>query len=101
METPLIPAGEVPEIFVPDIYVPNYMSFHNENVFLGSYQGVRFKLTPDVEAMTIHGEFWYGPLCYENSTMDGEETFPLSEEGIAAMTQWLLDQVQAPEKAAE
>jgi hypothetical protein len=81
----------------PDLYVPNFMSFNNDNIFLGSYRGIRFKLSPDVEAMTIHGEFWYGPLCYEMSTMDGEETFPLSEEGISDMTQWLRDQVREQE----
>ena len=74
-----------------DIYVPNYMSFHNDNTFLGSYQGMRFKLTPDVKAMKIRAEYWYGPLCYEKSVMDGEQTFLLSDEGIAEMTEWLKE----------
>lgn len=73
----------------PDLYIPNYMSFHNENVFLGSFQGVRFKLSPDVEGETIRAEYWYGPLCYEKSSMDGEKTFPLSQEGIDEMTEWI------------
>lgn len=71
----------------PDLYVPNYMSFNNENIFLGSFRGLRFKMTPNVEEKTILAEYWYGPLCYEKSTMDGAETFPLSEEGIADMTE--------------
>lgn len=74
-----------------ELYIPNYMSFHNENVFLGSYHGLRFRLSPDVEAETIQAEYWYGPLCYEKSRMDGEETFPLSEEGIGTMTRRLLE----------
>ena len=57
-----------------EIYVPNYMSFHNDNTFLGSYQGLRFKLTPDVGSMEILAEYWYGPLCYESSIMDGSKT---------------------------
>jgi hypothetical protein len=72
-----------------NLYVPNYMSFNNDNIYLGSYQSLRFKLSPDLETKTIRGEYWYGPLCYEMSTMDGEETFPLSQEGIDQMTQWL------------
>lgn len=75
----------------PDLYVPNYMSFHNDNIFLGSYKGMRFKLSPNVEEETIHGEYWFGPLCYELSEMDGEETFPMTDEGIAEMTQWVRD----------
>ena len=78
-----------------DIYVPNYMSFHNDNTFLGSYHGLRFKLTPDVAAMEILAEYWYGPLCYENSDMDGTQTFPLSEEGIREMTRWLVELSEA------
>lgn len=73
-----------------EIYVPNYMSFNNDNTFLGSYEGLRFKLTPNVEAQEIHAEYWFGPLCYDLSEMDGERTFPMSDEGIADMTAWLV-----------
>lgn len=81
------------------IYVPNYMSFNNNNIFLGSYRGLRFKLTPDVEAQEIHAEYWYGPLCYELSEMDGDKVFPMSDEGIADMTVWL--KALAEEKTPE
>ena len=80
----------------PELFIPNYMSFSNENTFLGSYQGLRFKLTPDVKAETVRAEYWSGPLCYEKSTMDGEEAFPLSEEGLAEMKQFLLSLSQSP-----
>lgn len=79
-----------------EIYIPNYMSFHNENTFLGSYQGLRFKLTPNMETMEILAEYWYGPLCYESSTMDGTQRFPLSEQGIAEMTARLVELSAAP-----
>lgn len=72
-----------------ELYVPNYMSFHNENTFFGSYRGLRFKLTPNVADTEIHAEYWHGPLCYEMSDMDGDQTFPLSEQGIESMIQWL------------
>lgn len=78
-----------------EIYVPNYMSFHNENTFLGSFEGLRFKLTPELEPMEIRAEYWYGPLSYENSQMDGERRFSLSEEGIAEMTRWLVALAEA------
>lgn len=77
----------------PDLYVPNYMSFHNDNIFLGSYQGMRFRLSPDLQENIIHGEYWFGPLCYELSEMDGAKDFPLTDEGIADMTQWLRELV--------
>ena len=70
----------------PDLYVPNLMSFQNDNVFLGSFHGLRFKLSPNLGENNIRCEYWYGPLCYEKSTMDGDETYELSVEGIEAMT---------------
>ena len=88
---PTIDSGEA-----PDLYVPNYMSFNNDNIFLGSFQGLRFKMTPDIKEMTILAEYWYGPLCYEKSQMDGQDTFPLSEEGIANMTAWIRNLAEHP-----
>jgi len=43
----------------------------------------------DFENSTIHVEYWHGIFCYEKSTMEGEETFPMSEEGRLAMKAWL------------
>ena len=74
-----------------EIYVPNLMSFENDNTFLGSFRRVRFKLTPDLKEMDIRAEYWFGPNCYEFSRMDGEERFPLSVEGIEAMTAFLTE----------
>jgi hypothetical protein len=41
------------------------------------------------EQSSIHAEYWHGPFCYEKSTMEGEATFPMTEEGRVAMKQWL------------
>ena len=84
---PTIDSGEA-----PDLYVPNYMSFNNDNIFLGSFQGLRFKMTPDIKEMTILAEYWYGPLCYEKSQMEGSHSFPMSEEGRQALKDWLESQ---------
>lgn len=75
----------------PDLYVPNLMSFQNDNIFLGSFNGLRFKLSPNLGESNIRAEYWYGPLCYEKSTMDGESTFPLTAEGIEEMTAWIRE----------
>ena len=77
-----------------EIYVPNCASFQNDNTFLGSYHGLRFKLTPNVEEGTILGELWHGVKCYELSRMELTETFPITPEGIEAVTAWLLEHVE-------
>lgn len=82
-----------------DIFLPTLHTFAMNNIFTGSWESFRFravpnivKLTPkevDMENSSIHVEFWHGPFCYEKSVMEGEATFPMSEEGRTAMKQWL------------
>ena len=47
----------------------------------------------DFESSSLQAEFWHGPFCYEKSAMEGEETFPLSEEGREALRLWLEDHI--------
>ncbi len=81
-----------------EIFVPNYTTFHNENTFYGSCRNLRFKLTPVSDTEEIRAEYWYGPLCYDMSQILGEKMFPMSEEGISVLTEWLTELAQtAPE----
>ena len=74
-----------------------------KNPFTGSCGALRFKAVPNVtmatpkevdfEASTIFCQYWHGPFCYEKSEMEGEETFPLTEEGREALSQWLTDHI--------
>jgi len=82
-----------------DIYLPTLHAFAMENAFTGSYGALRFKIVPnvvkrtqkevDMEQSSISAEFWHGELCYEKSQMEGQATFPMSEEGCAALKAWL------------
>ena len=82
-----------------EIFIPVLHWFDADNIFTGSCGVFRFrirpnivKLTPkevDFEKSSITAEFWHGPFCYEKSAMEGERTFPMSEEGRLAMKQWL------------
>ena len=82
-----------------DIFLPTLHTFAMNNIFTGSCGAFRFRAEPHVEMATpkevdfekssIHAEFWHGPFCYEKSVMEGEQTFPMSEEGRLAMKAWL------------
>ena len=82
-----------------EIYLPTLHTFAMDNLFTGSCGTFRFRVVPsitmatpkevDFAASSMHAEFWHGELCYEKSTMEGAQTFPLSEEGRLAMKQWL------------
>ena len=82
-----------------DLFIPTLHTFAMNNIFTGSSGVFRFRAVPEVvmatakevdfEKSTIFVEYWHGLFCYEKSTMEGERTFPLSEEGRRAMKQWL------------
>lgn len=82
-----------------DLYLPTLHSFAMKNPFTGSCGLFRFRIVPnvtmktpkevDMDASSIHAEFWHGQFCYEKSEMEGAADFPMSEEGRLEMKQWL------------
>ena len=82
-----------------EIFLPTLHWFAMKNPFTGSSGEFRFRAMPNVimatakevdfDASTIKCEFWHGLFCYEKSTMEGEKTFPMSEEGRLEMKVWL------------
>ena len=86
-----------------EIFVPTLHTFAMNNEFTGSCGEFRFKIQPnrvmknpkevDFEASSICAKFWHGPFCYEKSAMEGERTFPMTEEGRLAMKVWLEENI--------
>lgn len=95
-----IPKRRLP---MPDLFLPTLHTFAMNNIFTGSWGPFRFRAAPniimlnpkevDMEQSSIHAEFWHGPFCYEKSQMEGEQTFPMSEEGLASLRAWLLENI--------
>jgi hypothetical protein len=82
------------------IYLPTLHSFAMNNVFTGSEGNLRFRIVPkvakspnskevDMENSSIEAEYWYGKLCYEKSTVEEKEVFPMSDAGRTALQNWL------------
>ena len=88
---------------MPELFLPTLHTFAMKNPFTGSCGLFRFRVVPNVimatptevdfEQSTMVAEFWHGLYCYEKSTMEGEQTFPMTEEGREAMLQWLTSNV--------
>ena len=86
-----------------DIYLPTLHTFAMNNIFTGSYGELRFRIAPnvkkrtpkevDMEKSSITAEFWHGPFCYEKSVMEGQATFPMSEEGRLELKAWLESKI--------
>ena len=86
-----------------ELFIPTLHTFAMNNIFTGSSGMFRFRAKPNVimatakevdfERSTICCEFWHGLYCYVKSEMEGVQTFPLTEEGRAAMKQWLEENI--------
>ena len=86
-----------------ELYLPTLHTFAMKNLFTGSFGSLRFRIQPNVimatakevdfAQSTIYVQYWHGPLCYEKSEMEGENTFPMTEEGRVDMLRWLESKV--------
>lgn len=86
-----------------ELFIPTLHTFAMNNIFTGSMGPFRFRAKPDVvmatpkevdfEKSSIFVEYWHGPFCYEKSTMEGAQTFPMTEEGRTAMIDWLKEHI--------
>ncbi len=86
------------------IYLPTLHTFAMNNIFTGSHGKLRFRIVPKVEKLpgskevdmensTIACEYWYGDLCYEKSTVEEKQVFPMTEDGRVAMKAWLEEKI--------
>ena len=86
-----------------ELFLPTLHTFAMKNIFTGSCGAFRFRAVPnvvmktpkevDMEQSSITAEFWHGLFCYEKSQIEGQETFPMTEEGRAAMKAWLENHI--------
>ena len=86
-----------------ELFIPTLHTFAMKNTFTGSCGLFRFRAEPNVimatpkevdfQQSTIHVEFWHGLYCYEKSEMEGEHTFPLTDEGREEMIRWLKEHI--------
>lgn len=86
-----------------ELFLPTLHTFAMDNIFTGSAGLFRFRAKPNVvmatakevdfDRSTIFVEYWHGLYCYEKSTIEGQQTFPMTEAGRAAMIEWLTDKI--------
>lgn len=88
---------------MPEIFIPTLHTFAMSNTFTGSLGLLRFRIVPNIvmatqkevsmEESSITAQYWHGIFCYEKSEVEGEMTFPMSEEGRMQMKSWLEAQI--------
>lgn len=77
--------------------LPHLDYFENGGIYTGSRsysreREFRYRVSLENEALKVF--LWYGPYCFEKSTMEKEENFPDSEEGYEALLLFLTDSYQ-------
>ena len=85
------------------IYLPTLHWFAMKNPFTGSFGDFRYRITPNVTMATpkevdfanstLLAQFWHGPFCFEKSTTEAENSFPLTEAGLKDMKEWLASNI--------
>lgn len=80
-----------------DFFLPVLSHFQNGNPWSASAGRLRYRILPDVEAATLTAEVWEGPWAYEYSTAEETKLFPLTQEGLEQLPDWLETWRQAVE----
>ncbi|OUQ81657.1 hypothetical protein [Flavonifractor sp. An100] len=85
-----------------EILIPTLLFWKNGNTWYGSKGNARFFIQPVTPPQqeeqpttpdpVLQAELWPGPLCKELSQVIATASFPLSEEGLGQLTQWLEEQ---------
>jgi len=75
-----------------ELFLPAMSHFKNGNGWTAATGALRWKVTPGQEDLTC--EIWREPWCYELSRVEETKTFPLTEEGIRAMGDWVLERAE-------
>ena len=79
------------------LFFPVLSHFQNNNGWLSSDGRLRFRVTPTLDKVPegedptgfVTAEVWEGPWAYEFSTVEDTRDFPLTEEGLREVLQWL------------
>ena len=77
---------------VKDFYIPTITDFDSGNKLTGSRNGMNYKMTPQKEEKEIRVQVWYGEWNLEHSDLIASRLFPMTQESMALIEQWLYEQ---------
>lgn len=82
------------------VHIPTSLFWENGNTWYGSKGLARFFIHPvtvtsdddSASNQTLEVELWRGPLTKQLSEILQTASFPLSEDGLVSLTDWLEEQ---------
>ncbi len=75
-----------------DLYLPTLSHWTHRNPWTGSVSLARYQVLPRKEEDVLDATMWQGPLRLELSQPETTAQFPMSDQGIEALRQWLMSQ---------
>ncbi len=76
-----------------ELFLPVLSHFLNKNPWSASAGRMRCRILPtladDPHQSLLTAQVWEGPWAYEFSTVEDTATFPLTQEGLDALSPWL------------
>lgn len=75
-----------------EIIIPNEEYFGYGNLYSGSRKTFNYKISP--KDKMLQSMVWYGKLCSEKSKAVAEMEYPLNENGIHQLQEWLNEQYE-------
>ena len=79
------------------MFLPVLSHFQNENIWIASDGKLRYQVSPvtvekedGTKEELLIGEVWEGPWSREFSVIEEVEEFPMTEDGIEKLRDWLL-----------
>ena len=88
------------------IFLPTLSHWQLGNHWSGSLGRASYYVTPrqreegEKKISELFAEIWTGPLCYELSTAERTETFPVTAEGLDSLRIWLEANLAELDRAA-
>ena len=72
------------------LFLPNLDYWRHGNKWTGSLQRASFYIDPSDDQFSV--EVWTGPLCHALCTVEVTAQFPLDEQGLQNLRDFLLEQ---------
>lgn len=75
------------------LYLPTLSHWLHRNPWTGSVAPLaRYQVLPRKEEDIMDASIWQGPLRFSLSEVSTTAEFPITEDGIESLRQWLMEQ---------
>lgn len=69
--------------------IPPVSYFQTKNYFNGSCDDLNYDIRPDKDVTTLTVKIWHGKLCMPLSEIEQTKEFPVTQEGVDSVIDWL------------